>query len=241
VKVIGQCSVVNKYILICVFCALLFAPGLSVEAQQQNKIRWIGILLSGSRTPVWSEAFRQALRDLGYIEGQNIIIEYRNAEGRSDRQSKLARELVAMKVDVLIASGGNDVTGALMKATNSIPIIMTAGSNPVARGLISSLARPGGNVTGTTSIWDDLSGKRLELLKETIPTVSRIAKFIGSYFQSYRAHPILFHPIGSGWKFSRSNNRDRKRRNSKRLPCVSRVTKHCSSSNLRRQNHSTAF
>jgi putative ABC transport system substrate-binding protein len=80
-----------------------------------------------------------------------------------------------MKVDALIASGGNDVTGALMKATNSIPIIMTAGSNPVARGLISSLARPGGNVTGTTSIWDDLSGKRLELLKETDPTVSRIA------------------------------------------------------------------
>jgi putative tryptophan/tyrosine transport system substrate-binding protein len=159
----------------CVVCALLIAPHLSVEAQQQNKINRIGVLLSGSRTPVWSETFRQALRDLGYIEGQNIIIEYRNAEGRSDRQAKLARELVGMKVDVLIASGGNDVTGALMKATNSIPIIMTAGSNPVARGLISSLARPGGNVTGTTSIWDDLSGKRLELLKETIPTVSLIA------------------------------------------------------------------
>jgi putative ABC transport system substrate-binding protein len=132
-------------------------------------------LLSGSRTPVWGEAFRQALRELGYIDGQNIAIEYRNADGRNDRQPQLARELVAQKVDVLIAGGGNDVTGALMQATKSIPIVMTAGSNAVARGLVSSLARPGGNVTGITSIWDDLSGKRLELLKDTIPKLSRVA------------------------------------------------------------------
>ena len=154
---------------------MFIALCLPAQAQQPKKVPRIGVLLSGSGTPVWGEAFRQALRELGYIEGQNFAIEYRNADGRNDRQSELARELVAMKVDVLIAGGGNDVTGALMQATQSIPIVMTAGSNAVARGLISSLARPGGNVTGITSNWDDLSGKRLELLKEAIPKVSRIA------------------------------------------------------------------
>ena len=149
--------------------------GAVAEAQQTKKMPRIGILLSGSRTPIWGDAFRQALRELGYIDGQNIAIEYRTAEGRNKRQPELARELVAMKVDVLVAAGGNDVTDALMRATKSIPIVMTAGSNPVARGMISSLARPGGNVTGITSNWDDLSGKRLELLKETIPKLSRIA------------------------------------------------------------------
>jgi putative ABC transport system substrate-binding protein len=155
--------------------ALLIALCLPAQAQQPKKVPRIGVLLSGSGTPVWGEAFRQTLRELGYIEGQNIAIEYRNADGRNDRQSELARELIAMKVDVLIAGGGNDVTGALMQATKSIPIVMTSGSNAVARGLVSSLARPGGNVTGITSNWDDLSGKRLELLKEAIPKVSRIA------------------------------------------------------------------
>jgi putative ABC transport system substrate-binding protein len=149
--------------------------GAVAEAQQPKKILRIGVLLSGSRTPVWGEAFRQALRELGYIDGQNIAIEYRNADGRNDRQANLANELVAMKVDLLVAGGGNDVTRALMQATKSIPIVMTAGSNAVGRGLIASLARPGGNVTGITSNWDDLSGKRLEWLKETIPKLSRIA------------------------------------------------------------------
>jgi putative tryptophan/tyrosine transport system substrate-binding protein len=165
----------TKRIILLALCSMLLAPCFAVEAQQPKKVPRIGVLLSGSRTPVWGEAFRQALRELKYIEGQNIAIEYRNAEGRSQRQPEIARELVAMKVDVLISGGGNDVTGALMQATKSIPIVMTAGSNAVARGLISSLARPGGNVTGITSNWDDLSGKRLELLKEAIPKVSRIA------------------------------------------------------------------
>lgn len=145
------------------------------EAQQPKKIRRIGILLSGSRNPIWGEAFRQALREVVYIDGQNVAFEYRNAEGKSERQAILARELVATSVDVLVAAGGNDVTGSLMRATKTIPIIMTAGSNPVARGLIASLARPGGNVTGITAGWDDLSGKRLELLKETIPKLLRVA------------------------------------------------------------------
>jgi ABC-type uncharacterized transport system substrate-binding protein len=154
---------------------LFFALSPSAETQQPKKVPRIGVLLSGSRNPVLGEAFRQALRELGYIEGQNIAFEYRNAEGKNELQRKLAEELVAIKVDVLIAGGGNDVTSSLMRATKTIPIVMTAGSNPVARGLISSLARPGGNVTGITSVWDDLSGKRLELLKETIPKLSRVA------------------------------------------------------------------
>ena len=162
----------NKIVFALALYTMLFAPNPSAEAQQAKRI---GILLSGSRTPFWGDVFRQALRELGYIDGQNIAIEYRTAEGRNKRQPEVARELVAMKVDVLVAAGGNDVTDALMRATKSIPIVMTAGSNPVARGMISSLARPGGNVTGITSNWDDLSGKRLELLKETLPKLARIA------------------------------------------------------------------
>ena len=158
-----------------VLCALLLALNAPVEAQQPKKVPRIGVLLSGSRTPISEKPFQEALQSLGHIEGQNIVIEYRSAAGRSDRLEGLARELVAAKVEVLIASGGNDVTQALMRATKSIPIIMTAGSNPVGRGMISSLARPGGNVTGITANWDDLSGKRLELLKETIPRLTRIA------------------------------------------------------------------
>jgi putative ABC transport system substrate-binding protein len=153
---------------------MLFAHCGQVEAQQDKRTPRIGILLSGSQNPVWGEAFRTALRELGYIEDKNISIEYRNAGGDSRRQMQLAKELVALQPDILIASGGNDVTQALMSATKTIPIVMTAGSNPVGRGIIISLARPGGNVTGITSSWDDLSGKRLELLKETIPGLSRV-------------------------------------------------------------------
>ena len=153
---------------------LVLASVQLLNAQQPARIARIGVLLSGSRTAAWYDAFPKALRELGYVPGQNITIEYRSAEGKSERQTQLAKELVAMKADVLVAAGGNDVTGALMRATKSIPIVMTSGSNAVNRGLVSSLARPGGNVTGVTSNWDDLSGKRLELLKETIPELSRV-------------------------------------------------------------------
>jgi putative ABC transport system substrate-binding protein len=156
-------------------CLVLLALCGAAEAQQEKKTPRVGILLSGSRNPIWGEAFRNALRELGYIEGQNIRIEYRNAAGDSRRQMQLAKELAALQPDILVASGGNDVTQALMSATKTIPIVMTAGSNPVGRGMIASHARPGGNVTGITANWDDLSGKRLELLKETIPGLSRVA------------------------------------------------------------------
>lgn len=167
----------NKRVKLCRFalCVLLFALSFPAEAQQQKSVPRIGVLLSGSRTPVWGEAFREALRDVGYIEGHNITIDYRHAEGKRDRLIQAGRELVQLKPAVLVAGGGNDATDALLKSTTSIPIVMTAGSNAAARGLVSNLARPGGNVTGITFNWDDLSGKRLKLLKETVPDVRIIA------------------------------------------------------------------
>ena len=155
-------------------CTTLLALCYPVEAQQPKKIPRLGLLSAGSQSSTMSDAFRHGLRELGYVEGQNIAIEYRYADGAVERLPGLAVELVHAKVDVLIAAGGNEVTRALRQATNSIPIVMTSGSDAVARGLIASLARPGGNVTGLTSRWDDLSGKRLELLKETIPKLSRV-------------------------------------------------------------------
>jgi putative ABC transport system substrate-binding protein len=141
-------------------CAMHFALCFPVWGQQSNKIPLIGILDSGtlSASSGRIEAFRQGLRGLGYVEGQNIAIEYRYADGKSDRLAELALELVRLKTDVLVAAGGNSTTRALKQATNKISIVMTGGSDAVDGGLVSSLARPGGNVTGLTSLWDDLSG-----------------------------------------------------------------------------------
>lgn len=111
----------------------------AAQAQEPKKIPRIGVLVTGSRSSVGHDAFRRALRDLGYIEFQNIAIEYRSAEGRNARQPELARELVNMNVDVLVSRGGNDVTRALMQATKTIPIVMTAGSDAVVRGLLQAL------------------------------------------------------------------------------------------------------
>jgi putative tryptophan/tyrosine transport system substrate-binding protein len=125
-------------------------------------------------TPPVFEAIRLALRDLGYIEGQNIASEYRYAEGKLDRLPDLAAELVRLKVDIIVV-GGDIPTRAAKKATKTIPIvIMGTGSDPVAAGLVESLARPGGNVTGITTLTRELGGKRLELLKEAVPKVARV-------------------------------------------------------------------
>ena len=154
---------------------MLFAS--PAEAQQPaRKVPRIGILgAAASYSQAAIEAFRQGLRDLGYVEGKNIRIEYRWAEGKLDRLPALAAELVGLNVDVLVSAGGNSATRALRQATMLIPIVMTYGSDPVAAGFISSLAQPGGNVTGLTSITADLSGKRLELLTETVLKPSRVA------------------------------------------------------------------
>jgi ABC-type uncharacterized transport system substrate-binding protein len=148
-----------------------------VEAQQQaGKISRMGLLLTGtpSSSSYSLEVFRNGLRDLGYIEGKNILIEYRYAEGKPDRLPNLAAELVRLKVDVIVTTG-TPPSQAAKAATTTIPIVMALISDPIGAGLVASLARPGGNLTGLSSVSQDLSGKRLELLKETIPKVSRVA------------------------------------------------------------------
>jgi putative tryptophan/tyrosine transport system substrate-binding protein len=160
-------------IFVLALSAMLFAVYVPVEAQQPNKIPRIGYLSSGSAS-IRTEAFRQGLRELGYIEGKNITIEYRNAEGKIERYSDLASDLVSLKVDVIFVPS---TPGALAakNATKTIPIVFTSVGDPVGNGLVASLARPGGNITGLSTLAPDLSGKELELLKETVPKVSRVA------------------------------------------------------------------
>ena len=145
------------------------------QAQQPRKMARIGYLSAGD--PVSRayrvEAFRQGLKELGYIEGRNIIIEYRFAEAKSDRLPELARDLVALKVDIIFA-GGNPATEAAKNATQTIPIV-TSSQDPVSSGFVVGLARPGGNITGLTNLTSELVGKRLELLKEVIPQLFRVA------------------------------------------------------------------
>jgi putative ABC transport system substrate-binding protein len=152
------------------------------QAQQAKKVPRIGYLLPGNPTSesTHSEAIRLALRELGYIEGQNIAFEYRYADGKRQRFPEFAAELVRLKVDIIVVSGGNSPARALKNATKTIPIVMTGGSDPIEAGLVESLARPGGNVTGLTNFARELGGKRLELLKETVPKLSRVA--------------VLYHP-----------------------------------------------
>jgi putative tryptophan/tyrosine transport system substrate-binding protein len=160
------------------FAAMLLAVAVLVEAQQPKKVPRIGYLsaFEPATESTRSEAIRLALRELGYIEGQNIAIEYRYAEGKSDRYPQLAAELVRLKVDIIVVSGGDRVTLATKNATKTIPIVMVGtGSDPVEAGLIESLARPGGNVTGLTTLSRELGGKRLELLKEAVPKLARVA------------------------------------------------------------------
>jgi putative ABC transport system substrate-binding protein len=155
------------------FCALLLALSVPVAAQQQArvpKIGWLSPGLGGGGR----ELFRREIRELGYVEGKNIAIEYRYAENKLDRLPALADELVRLKVDVLVGSS-TAVALALKNATRTIPIVFLHVGDPVASGLVDSLARPGGNITGLTSISAVLTGKRLELLKETVPKLSRVA------------------------------------------------------------------
>ncbi len=144
-------------------------------AAQPAKIPRIGILnpTSSSFFLPRVEAFRQRLRELGYVEGKNILIEYRYAEGKFERLTDLATELVQLKVDVIVTAGPGVL--AAKKASTTIPIVFGAASDPVGAGIVSSLARPGGNITGLSNIAQDLDGKRLELLKEAFPKVARVA------------------------------------------------------------------
>ena len=161
-------------------CSLLLVPCSSAEAQQPKKVPRIGFLTAASLSSVAVrvEAFRQGLSELGYVEGKNIVIEWRYAEGKLDRLPELAAELVRLKVDVIV-SAGPTVTRAAKKATITIPIVMAEDTDPVGNGFVASLARPGGNITGTSSLSPELSGKQLEILKEIVPTLSRVV-VIGS-------------------------------------------------------------
>jgi len=146
------------------------------EAQQPAKVPRIGFLFVTSLSTISAriEALRQGLRELGYVEGKNIVIELRSAEGKLDRVPALAAELVRSKVDVIVTGGATD-TRAAKEATNTIPIVMAQDSDPVGSGFVASLARPGGNITGLSTLAPEVSGKRLELLKEIIPKLSRVA------------------------------------------------------------------
>jgi len=150
----------------------LFLAPLTVEGQQTGKMPRIGILRPGSPPDPLVEAFREGLHELGYAEGRNISIEYRWAEGRDERLPSLAADLVRLQVDVIVAGAA---AMAAKQATNLIPIVMPIGLDPVKVGLVASLGRPGGNVTGLTSLSEELPGKWMELIKETLPRVSRVA------------------------------------------------------------------
>src|SRR2546426_8671219 len=167
-------SVIARRAFIGTVAGGLLAAPLGAEAQQAAKIARIGYLaLNLAPTPHLREAFLQGLRDLGYVEGRNVVIEYRDAEGKFERLPALAAELVALKVDVIVA-GGTPLILAAKQATRTLPIVFAAASDPVTDGLVTSLARPGGNVTGLTSLNPELIGKCLEQLKQAVPGVSRV-------------------------------------------------------------------
>jgi putative ABC transport system substrate-binding protein len=155
---------------------LVLATAGFAHAQQQKKVPRIGILVPNqpSVSPQLVKAFHQGLRELGYVEGRNIVIEYRFGEGKSDRYPDLAAGLVQLKVDVIVTASTPAIE-VVKNATSAIPIVMAASADPVGSGLIASLDRPGGNITGLTMLSPELSGKRLELLKETAPRISRVA------------------------------------------------------------------
>ena len=156
---------------------MLFALCVSAQAQQPNKVFRVGYLsvLDAVRESGRAEAIRQALRELGYIDGQNLKFEFRYTEGKLERAPDLAAELVGLKPDIILVAGGTGPIQAAQKATKTIPIVMALNADPVETGLVNSLARPGGNLTGLTTLSRELGGKRLELIKEAVVKLSRVA------------------------------------------------------------------
>jgi len=171
VRLLGSWSVFGVAIL------LLAAPLVALAQQSARELPRIGVLMFTPVTKAAQEAFRQGLRDHGYVEGQNVLVEWRSAEGRIDRANALAAELVRLKVDVIVAEFTPAVLAA-KNATQTIPIVMAPAGDPVASGLVASLARPGGNITGFSNIAVELSGKRLDLLRELIPGLTRVGLLI---------------------------------------------------------------
>jgi putative tryptophan/tyrosine transport system substrate-binding protein len=202
---------------LCCSGALLFTIDFSANAQQGGKIPRIGYLSrdlhpadSRAPAPYNLEALRQGLRELGYIEGKNIIIEYRYSEGRLERLPALAEELVHLNVDLIVAESSQSAREA-KKVTGAIPIVMASGADPVEIGLVSSLARPGGNVTGLTNITPALLEKRLELLKEVVPKVSRFAVLdtIGSMAKPmFKEAESAAHKLGAKLQLIEADSRE---------------------------------
>jgi putative ABC transport system substrate-binding protein len=166
----------KRKITVFAHCAMLFALCVSVQAQQPTKVPRIGFLVASnpSAIPARIEAFRQGLRQLGYVHDKNFVIEFRFAEGKLDRVPALAAELVRLNVDVIVTGGATD-TRAAKEATNTIPVVMAQDFDPVGSGLVASLAHPGGNITGLSTLFPEISGKQLELLKEIVSSLSRVA------------------------------------------------------------------
>ena len=192
----------NKIIALS-FCVLFFAACASASAQQPKKVPRLGYLSQvDAATDSARAGLRLALRELGYIEGQNIAIEYRYAEGKRDRYPELASELARLNLDVIVIAGGSTPIKAVKNATKTIPIVMMGlGIDPVAAGLVESLARPGGNVTGLTNLTPDMGGKRLELLKEVVPKVARVAVLYdpaipSSVHELKEVLPVAARPLG---------------------------------------------
>jgi putative tryptophan/tyrosine transport system substrate-binding protein len=165
-----------KTILAWLLATAILIPWPRADAQQPKKVSRIGYLsgVSLSAEAARRNAFRQGLREFGYVEGKNILIEYRNSDGISDRLPSLAAELVRSKPDIIVTGGGPSTRSA-KEATSTIPIVMTNDPDPLANGLVASLARPGGNITGLATLAPEISGKRLEILQEVIPKLSRVA------------------------------------------------------------------
>ncbi len=179
----------KRKITVLTVCSMLFALSYSASAQQPKKVPRIGFLIASSAKVQESrlEGFRQGLRALGYIEGKNIFVEYRYAEGKPDRLPELATDLIHLKVDIILAAGGSPPALAAKNATRTIPIVMTNVADAVGDGLVADLARPGSNVTGVSTLAPELSGKRLELLKDILPGISRVAVLANRDFRGYDA------------------------------------------------------
>jgi putative tryptophan/tyrosine transport system substrate-binding protein len=195
----------DKKVFHLALCAMLFGLCGSAPAQQPTKVPRIGYLSLAAKPSPRDEAFVKQLRDLGWVDGQNIAIEYRWAANKAENLAKLADELVALKVDI-IAAAATPAVNAAKKATKTIPIVMMSAADAVGSGFVASLTQPGGNITGTTSIMPELAGKRLELLKEVLPRLSRIAfmaygpdpahlLFVKDAQDAAQSFKIQFHPL----------------------------------------------
>jgi putative ABC transport system substrate-binding protein len=210
----------HKKITGLILCVLFFAHSFPAAAQQPKKVPRIGYLSQGDGAidSARSEAIRRALRELGYIEGQNIAIEYRYAEGKRERFPELAAELVRLKVDIIVVAGADPLIQATKNATKTIPIVIVGlGSDPVEAGFVESLARPGGNVTGFTLLRGELGGKRLELLKDADPKIARVAVLYssttpGSVHELKKVLPVAARVLGltvRSWEVRAADGFDR--------------------------------